>query len=88
MLCKIKRVNLARSYFSLTPIETEHMRSYLQACSIKILLKHHFYIVNPRFSGVYLSFLISKLEHILWVLVRTGLKKRLASTHNLCFEEN
>ena len=35
-------------------------------------LKPHFYVVKLGFTGVYIIFLISAQEHILWVLVRTS----------------
>ena len=40
-------------------------------------LKPHFYIVKLGFTEVYIIFLISAQKHILWVLVRTALSRRL-----------
>ena len=39
-------------------------------------LKPHFYIVKLRFTGVYITFLISAQKHSLWVLVRTTSQRR------------
>ena len=39
-------------------------------------LKPHFYIVNLRFTGYTLFFLISAQKHRLWVLIRTASPRR------------
>ena len=39
-------------------------------------LKPHFYIVILGFTGVYIIFLISAINHRLWVLVRTASSMR------------
>ena len=45
-------------------------------------LKPHFYIVKLRFTGVYITFIISAQKHRLWVLIRTAsLKLQLFRTN-------